>query len=100
MAHSGLEPLKEAKMIEFTFTTKCFGNITVIEKGGHGNIDAIYNNHEINIFLNDYSHYGDKIKICLDWYRRLERTIQQVHILLVGSYSTIRLTRLSNIVSM
>ena len=32
-------------------------------------------------------------------YRRLERTVQYVHILLVGSYSTIRLMRLSNIVS-
>jgi hypothetical protein len=65
MAHSGLELLKEEKMTEFTFTTKCFGDVTIIEKGGHGNIDAIYNNHEINIFLNDYSLYGDKVKICL-----------------------------------
>jgi hypothetical protein len=66
MLHSGLYPLKEAKMTEFTFTTKCFGDITIIEKGGHGNINAIYNNHEINIFLNDYSLYGDKAKICLE----------------------------------
>lgn len=44
--------------------------------------------------------YAQKDADSIFRYRRLERTIQYVHILIFGSYSTIRVMRLSNIVSM
>ena len=53
-------------MVDFEFTTKYFGKIIITDDGEHGDTDVTYNNQEINIFLNDYSIYGDKVKICLD----------------------------------
>ncbi|MDR0355550.1 MAG: DUF2004 domain-containing protein [Deltaproteobacteria bacterium] len=53
-------------MTEFTFTTKCFGDITIVEKDSHGNVNIIYDNHEINIFLCNYNLYGEKVKLCLE----------------------------------
>jgi hypothetical protein len=54
-------------MAEFVFATKYFGEITIdVDDSGDGDADVKYNNQEINIFLNDYSLYGDKVKVCLE----------------------------------
>jgi hypothetical protein len=47
------------------YSTKYFGEIVVTEDNGHGNADVLYDNQEINIFLNDYNLYGDKVAVCL-----------------------------------
>jgi hypothetical protein len=55
------------KMIEYKFSTKYFGEVVIaVDNDGHGDTDVKYNNQEINIFLNDYNIYGDKVNVCLE----------------------------------
>jgi hypothetical protein len=54
-------------MTEFEFTTKYFEEIIIdVDDEGHGDVDVSYNNQEINIFLDYYKNYGDKVKVCLE----------------------------------
>ena len=54
-------------MAEFKFKTKYFGNIIIdVDSDGHGDTDVMYEDKEINIFLSEYSLYGDKVKVCLE----------------------------------
>jgi len=56
--------LRRHKMAEYM--TKYFGKIIIDERGGHGDADVKYNNHEIGIFLADFNIYGTKLKVCLE----------------------------------
>jgi hypothetical protein len=48
------------------FMTKYFGEISINENDdGNADVDVIYNNQEINIFLYEYNLYGNKVNACL-----------------------------------
>ena len=54
-------------MAKFEFKTKYFGTIIIdVDDNGDGDTDVMYEDKEINIFLSDYSLYGDKVKVCLE----------------------------------
>jgi hypothetical protein len=49
------------------FMTKYFGKIIIDEdEDGDGVAAVKYNNQEINIFFDEYSKYGDLMKVCLE----------------------------------
>jgi hypothetical protein len=54
-------------MAKFKFKTNYFGNIIIdVDDNGHGDTNVKYEGKEINIFMDDYAIYGDRVKICLE----------------------------------